>query len=454
MEKEKVERLRRKLKDEVDVHPTWPDLRNRLGLVFAVNGDNEKAVHEFREALRINPNYREALLNLGFSLLEIQNDQEAREIFEEAHMRFPQSVTRGSDVLGIALLSWKMGDGEESLQILREALEKTMRKEGNDEGDFEFLSLSLAFLYYQLGQEEETNRLLTKIKGFEPFIPKLYKRWNDTPSNTFSFSLNPGLTQFYRDLAELYAGEGDFRGARAIVEKGALVSGHLEEYHHDLGILYSREGEDEESIHNYKKAIEIDPNFGKAHASLAFAYGNLGKSELAIEEFKKAIAIHPSYPDLHYSLGLLYFDQGNFDLAILEFRHALQHNSNFHFARTSLAFCLFRKGDYDEALKEYGKLIDGGVSSSEIFIHVGTIHQVWKNLEESCHYFEKACEIDPDYAEAHYHMGEIALEMGDREKARNAFSKCLSLSEDPDLILKVEDALQKINSKTQISNSK
>jgi len=56
MEREKVLRLKRKLKDEVEEHATWPDLRNRLGLVLAQEGDFEGAIKEFREATRLNSN--------------------------------------------------------------------------------------------------------------------------------------------------------------------------------------------------------------------------------------------------------------------------------------------------------------------------------------------------------------------------------------------------------------
>ena len=444
MEREKVLRLKRKLKDEVEEHATWPDLRNRLGLVLAQEGDFEGAIKEFREATRLNSNYREALFNLGFSLLEVESHREAREIFEEVHMRFPQSVTKGTDILGIALLSWKRGERGEGIQILKEAISTSD----------EFLPLALSSLYYSMGKEEEARSLLKGMKGLEPFIPRVFERWKENSSHSSTFFLNPGLAQFYRDLAEIYAGDGDFKGAREVAEKGVLVSGQLAEYHHDLGNLYAREGEDEKSIHHYQKAIEIDPNYGKAYSSLAYAYGNLGKRTLAIEEFKKAIAIHPNYPDLHYSLGLLYFDGEEYDLAITEFRQALQYNPNFHSARNSLAFCLFQTGEYEESLKEYGKVVARGVTSADIFIHIGMIHRNWKNLSESQKFFEKACEIEPDYAEAHYHLGEIALERGDREKARMAFSRCLALTEDPELIQKVEIAVQKLNSKIQISNSK
>ncbi|MCH7760146.1 tetratricopeptide repeat protein [candidate division TA06 bacterium] len=472
MEKDPIEKLKKTLQNEVREHPTWADLRNRLGLILAFEGDYPGAIQEFREALRINPNYKDTLLNLGFSLMEAHSEIEAEEIFEEVHKRFPQYALGGSLQLGTALLHWKKGKKEEGLIILYEALEKLKMVPPNSQFVIHnALTLTLATFHFLIGQENDAYALLNKIQGFEPFIPKVMERWKSLQSasladparvlgeenrtggadsagelNTFFF--NPGLSQFYRDLADTYTEGGDYDRARGEMENGLLVSGNFAEFYNDMGLLHARQGEKEASIDSYKKAVEIDPNFGKAHASLAFAYGSLGHSDLAIEEFKKALALHPYYADLHYNLGLLYFDQKKYDLAIEKFREALHRNPNYHVSRNSLAFCLFATGKYDLALKEYLMVIEGGVSSADIYIHIGLIHQNRKNLNEALHYFDKACKIEPDYAEAHFHLGEIALEKGDQERGAKALERCLLLTQDPELIQKVEEAMKQMTKST------
>jgi superkiller protein 3 len=430
-------------------HPSWPDIRNRLGLVFAFEENFNDAVHEFQESLGINPNYKEALLNLGFSLFDVSRDSEALEVFNQVE------VQSGFKNLGQAFLKWKRGEGEQSLQILKSSL-------GNQTRSFKTRKQSLtlilvtACMHFWMEQEKEASDLLSLIDGYKPFIPKTFERWinnfkrksgtpspdteTDSPPHSFFF-LNPGLIQFYRSLADIYVSDGDFEGARNEVEKGLLVSGQLPEYLHDLGLLYTQQGAEERSIESFKKAIEFDPKFGKGHASLAIAYGNFGDTDLAIQEFKKAIEIHPRYPDLHYNLGLAYFDQGEYENAIEEFDKALFYNPRYLIARNSLAFCLFTTGKLKEALNQYLKVIEGGVTSADIYIHIGIIHKEQKNNDLALQYIEKACEIEPDYAEAHYHLGSIALGKGDIERTKKAFSKCLTLTQDPELIQKVEKAL-------------
>jgi Flp pilus assembly protein TadD len=59
-------RILAEVEKEVRIHPRYADLQNQLALLLMVEGEGEKAEVHFLEALRLNPKYREAILNLGF----------------------------------------------------------------------------------------------------------------------------------------------------------------------------------------------------------------------------------------------------------------------------------------------------------------------------------------------------------------------------------------------------
>ncbi|MDZ7374647.1 MAG: tetratricopeptide repeat protein [candidate division KSB1 bacterium] len=60
------------LQEELQAHPEYPDLHNNLGVAYLIAARNlfTKAIDEFREALRINPNFERAAKNLRLA----QND--------------------------------------------------------------------------------------------------------------------------------------------------------------------------------------------------------------------------------------------------------------------------------------------------------------------------------------------------------------------------------------------
>ena len=46
----------------------WPCVHTRLGVALKAQGKREEAIAEFREAIRLKPDYAEAHYNLGLAL--------------------------------------------------------------------------------------------------------------------------------------------------------------------------------------------------------------------------------------------------------------------------------------------------------------------------------------------------------------------------------------------------
>jgi Flp pilus assembly protein TadD len=80
---------------------------NDLGVAFVFRGDREQAVDEFKHALRLEPNYFAAYLNLANTLLDMGKHEEAIAQFHEA-LRLKPADAKAHNDLGVALKS--MGD--------------------------------------------------------------------------------------------------------------------------------------------------------------------------------------------------------------------------------------------------------------------------------------------------------------------------------------------------------
>lgn len=80
---------------------------NDLGVAFVFRGDREQAVDEFKHALRLEPNYFAASLNLANTLLDMGKHEEAIAQFHEA-LRLKPTDAKAHNDLGVALKS--MGD--------------------------------------------------------------------------------------------------------------------------------------------------------------------------------------------------------------------------------------------------------------------------------------------------------------------------------------------------------
>jgi tetratricopeptide (TPR) repeat protein len=77
---------------------------NDLGVAFVFRGDREQAVDEFKHALRLEPNYFAAYLNLANTLVDLGRHEEAVVQFHEA-LRLKPADPKAHNDLGVALKS-------------------------------------------------------------------------------------------------------------------------------------------------------------------------------------------------------------------------------------------------------------------------------------------------------------------------------------------------------------
>lgn len=113
-------------------HPQYADIHQLMGLCFCLLGQPEAGLQSFGHALRINPNYVEALLNKAITLSELGEFEAANEAFEAARQseyagdgRFSSAVANrlaeGHAELGDRYL--EAGDLEEAVRQFRRAVE-------------------------------------------------------------------------------------------------------------------------------------------------------------------------------------------------------------------------------------------------------------------------------------------------------------------------------------------
>ncbi|MFQ5512196.1 MAG: tetratricopeptide repeat protein [Candidatus Krumholzibacteriia bacterium] len=72
----------RELKKAIALKPDYPDLHNYLGIAYGNSGMSDDAIEEFEVALKINPYYLKARLNLALALYEGERYLEAQNHIE------------------------------------------------------------------------------------------------------------------------------------------------------------------------------------------------------------------------------------------------------------------------------------------------------------------------------------------------------------------------------------
>jgi tetratricopeptide (TPR) repeat protein len=102
-----------------------PETRNNLGVAYHVQGEIGLAIEEYREALRINPDYADAYSNLGAAYYAQGEVDLAIKSWEDA-LRIDPSLAQTHHNLGVAYKAQGM------LALAVNELEKALRIDPND----------------------------------------------------------------------------------------------------------------------------------------------------------------------------------------------------------------------------------------------------------------------------------------------------------------------------------
>lgn len=187
---------------------------NNLGIVYQLRGNYAQAIVQFREAIRLKPDYVAPRVLLGASLLALGKDAEATHELEDAA---------------------KVQPGEPAVHIqLAHAYERTGNYTGLVE-QYEILhSLQPddAEFLYQLGHAylEQAEWCMKEIRKIDPNSARLYLTLGenyraqghlDLAANAYrrAAQIAPGLPGIHLALAQIYSRQGQVADARQEIQK-------------------------------------------------------------------------------------------------------------------------------------------------------------------------------------------------------------------------------------------
>jgi tetratricopeptide (TPR) repeat protein len=432
--------VERVVTEELETHPRFPDLQNRLGLIRFQRQDFEGAKNCFEKALLVNPKYQAANSNLGFSLLELGRIDSAEAVFREA-----LKTERKAHALNeLAVLRLRQRMLLEAEGLLREA---ASIEPGNG-----LYPHNLAVALFLQGKIREAASSLKDTATLCAPYSQIFAEailFDEDRLSAEAYreylnrqEMNPCLSELHDHLGHALAANGFLKEAEVEYCVSLRTMPSLANYYGNLALLYSAQEKEQEALSYYLRAVDAEPDSVKARVALAFEYSASGLATEAMRQFEAAKALKPGYPDLRYNLGLVYLELERTEDAVQEFRAALNSNPNYLFARNSLALVLFENGKLDEALAEYERVFSEGLLSSDILVNIGIIYREKREFGKAVDSFNQAIRLNKEYARAYYQLGQTYQAMGQRKRARRAWKAYLERTHDEAEAADIRKALE------------
>ena len=308
-------------------------LENYVRAVIAA--DNAEKLRRFKEAVRLNPNYSVAMLQLGKTYFEQRDYVSAMTWFS----KIPASdkhATEANFFLGLS--AYYAGNMERSAEAFRfvsarlpltevynnlgvvearrgkttsvEYLERAVQADPTD-ADYHFnLALSLA-------RVKDTAAAIRQLKEALALRPA------DTEAKAYLATISTGSTAPGRAPLERIKRnyeEASFRQLAFAIENAEEAQmAHSDPKKHaamhvDQGKQQLRQGFYEEARDNFRKALLLDPENGEAHVGLASAQIALNDLNGARSELDSMLRSQPT-PDVYVTLGELNLKENKLDAA-------------------------------------------------------------------------------------------------------------------------------------------
>lgn len=161
--------------------------------------------------------------------------------------------------------------------------------------------------------------------------------------------------------------------------------------------------------------------------------GNEGKYDEAIAKFNEVLVALPKCTECYANIGEFHARKKEYEQAEASYKKALEVNPAFAPAYSGLATLYnqqkkFKEAQEMSALATKHSAASGGSVSAETLFNQGAISWNANNFPDAQEKFEAAVKTRPDYADAHFMLGKVYINLGKLAEAVTEFETYLKLA--------------------------
>lgn len=236
-----------------------------MGQNAAARNDPEQAVHLYRRALEINPDYPDSRLHLGMELLNQGEPEEALGHLRRVLELEPSSAEAHTQ-LGIALSA--TGQRDQAVSHYRRALELRPR-----------YAVAHNNLGAELGARNDTEQAIRHLEE--------------------AIEISPDYVDARVNLGYMHAARGDYRDAVTQYTLALDLNPDSFAAHFNLGSALHQMGDSKGAVDSFTQALQIKPLSAQGHFNLGVALIASNRSREGMEHIREAARLDSRFLQPH-----------------------------------------------------------------------------------------------------------------------------------------------------------
>jgi predicted TPR repeat methyltransferase len=218
-------------------------------------------------------------------------------------------------------------------------------------------------------------------------------------------------------------------GYRAALEADANNADAL----HWLGVLIMQAGRADQAVAMLEKAAAQRPKDAAFQHNLAQAYLSTGRYGDAVAAFERSMAIDPNRGETHLGLGIARLsrkgpDDANAALSSLQWARdsGISSADLYH----HLGVALLSLGHNAAAVESFRRAIEMKLDFASAHLHLGLALRAQKDIPGARAHLARAMEIDPKFVTAIHALAMLEAETGNLEEAAKLFDDAIAIKPD------------------------
>jgi len=317
--------------------PDNPNLRIMLATAYVNLNEKEKALNEFKTALKLDSSQ----INLKFNIASLLDDLGKKDEAIEYYLAYIKDMPDNSDAYyNLGLIYQEKDDLKQSIAMLNKVNELK-------QGDANVLK-EIGRNYYMDENFEEAINYYNDALKYNQDDPDLYYRI--------------GLAYYL--LNDYYQAIEHYKKSLAL-EDNDKVKNDLVKIYIDTANDYKQLNEYQNAVEAYTEAINLipaDKNLFSAFVDFIIEIGNIYKENANLQEaqnyYEQALSLDKENINAKFNLGLVAFETGNNALAKEYLKTVQLANSEIPFVYYLLGIILDKEKEYTGAVENYKKFLN------------------------------------------------------------------------------------------------